>query len=545
MTLDITASDFFCGAGGSSTGLVAAGVRVANAANHWPLAIETHNTNHPTTEHYCADLQQSHPSMFPRTTIAWFSPSCTNHSLAKGKKRKNLNQLDLWGETGIDPTEERSRATMREVVEFSAYHHYEIVIVENVVDIRYWQHYDQWLEEMTKLGYDHKACYLNAMFFGVPQSRDRIYVVFWKHGNHTPDLDFHPYAFCIDHGVVGARQYWKKIPSWGRYGKRRQYVYCCPSCGRIVEPFTLPASDVIDWSIPSPRIGDRKRELKPKTIKRILEGLKKFAPEAAVVDTMNPGDGHVHPVDNPLATQTTRQTLGLVDPLLISYYSQEAPARSVNEPMYTVAGRNTPRLLIPPFLMGYYGRDDAQSRIEAPIPTITGDPRFALVSPFISAQHSNAVNKSVDEPIPAQLGVNHHALVTPFMIVLKNSHSKDGKYTLPPLSMNDPLTTVVGSASQHALIMAYYGNQPTFAEVSEPMPAATTVLRHALIKPEDMIDDCGFRMLEPEELKRGMSFPNDYVILGNKRDQVRQVGNAVACRMAFALVERCVQSLAS
>lgn len=35
----------FCGAGGSSTGLREAGFEVAQAANHWELAIETHSKN--------------------------------------------------------------------------------------------------------------------------------------------------------------------------------------------------------------------------------------------------------------------------------------------------------------------------------------------------------------------------------------------------------------------------------------------------------------------------------------------------------------------
>ena len=72
----ITASDYFCGAGGSSSGLVAAGVEVRHAANHWHRAIETHQTNHPQTEHSIDDLQVAHPSWYPRTTIAWFSPEC-------------------------------------------------------------------------------------------------------------------------------------------------------------------------------------------------------------------------------------------------------------------------------------------------------------------------------------------------------------------------------------------------------------------------------------------------------------------------------------
>lgn len=47
----ITATDFFCGMGGSSTGLVEAGFAVKLAANHWARAIETHSANQPDTEH--------------------------------------------------------------------------------------------------------------------------------------------------------------------------------------------------------------------------------------------------------------------------------------------------------------------------------------------------------------------------------------------------------------------------------------------------------------------------------------------------------------
>jgi DNA (cytosine-5)-methyltransferase 1 len=147
--MTITAFDGFCGAGGSSTGMVAAGVEVRHAANHWALAIETHSANHPRTEHYIDDLQQAHPSWYPRTDIAWFSPSCTNHSLAKGRRRKGINQLSMWDKPMIDPAEERSRATMREVVEFTEFHRYEIVIVENVVDIRLWQFYEDWSQAIT------------------------------------------------------------------------------------------------------------------------------------------------------------------------------------------------------------------------------------------------------------------------------------------------------------------------------------------------------------------------------------------------------------
>ena len=46
------------------------------------------------------------------------------------------------------------------------------------------------------LGYCHKVLYLNSMFFGVPQSRDRAYWVFWDKSLPAPDLDYRPVARC-------------------------------------------------------------------------------------------------------------------------------------------------------------------------------------------------------------------------------------------------------------------------------------------------------------------------------------------------------------
>ena len=39
--------------------------------------------------------------------------------------------------------------------------------------------YRWWLRQFSNLGYRHRTLYLNSMFFGVGQSRDRLYEVFW------------------------------------------------------------------------------------------------------------------------------------------------------------------------------------------------------------------------------------------------------------------------------------------------------------------------------------------------------------------------------
>lgn len=559
---DITVTDLFCGAGGSSTGaknaLKGRG-RVALACNHWLRAIETHQLNHPDTEHDIADLQATHPSRYPKTTILWISPECTNHSIAKGRQRKNITQLDLWGDHKVDPEEERSRATMREVVEFAEYHRYEIVIVENVVDIRLWAHYDAWLTAMHNLGYEHKALYLNAQFFDVPQSRDRIYIVFWKKGNRAPDLDFRPPALCPEHGQINAVQVWKKPEAaWGRYGKNRQYTYRCPKCGADVKPFYRPAADVIDWSIPSQRIGDRKQPLKPKTVERIKAGLRKFA-RPVVVDVAYGGQsGYVYPVDQPTGTQTARQTLGLATPpFLVNYYTRDDAQSGIDQPMGTLTTEKRHALVIPPYIHSFHESGEHVA-LNDPLRTITaeGGSQHALITPpmITSVNYFDDITRPVDQPMPTQTTANKTALVIPpFLAVMKNSWSPDGSYIMPPRELDEPLTTVVASASQHALITPFittYNKHSVYVDVNGVLPTIPTLDRHALVEcdatafdPADLIDACGFRMLEPEELKLGMSFPKEYVITGNKREQVRQVGNAVACNVAEWIVERCVESL--
>jgi DNA (cytosine-5)-methyltransferase 1 len=217
-----TCTDIFCGAGGSSQGAINSGCEVRMAMNHWPLAVETHSTNFPRTDHDCADISGSDPRRYPNTDILVASPECTNHSLSKGKKRKNLGQLDLFNPQIVDPGEERSRCTMWDVVRFSECHSYNLVIVENVVEVKYWELFDAWLTAMQTLGYDHEEVYFNSMFAPpTPQSRDRLYVVFWKKGNRKPDLNITPLAYCAEHGEIEAIQVWKNhYKRWGRYGKR-------------------------------------------------------------------------------------------------------------------------------------------------------------------------------------------------------------------------------------------------------------------------------------------------------------------------------------
>jgi DNA (cytosine-5)-methyltransferase 1 len=85
------------------------------------------------------------------------------------------------------------------------------------------------------------------------------------------------------------------------------------------------------------------------------------------------------------------------------------------------------------------------------------------------------------------------------------------------------------------MLVPYYGNGAA-RSVNEPIGALTTRDRYALVRGEVDIDDVLFRMLEPHEIGRAMSFADEYVVLGNKREKVRQYGNAVTPNAAEVLV---------
>jgi DNA (cytosine-5)-methyltransferase 1 len=286
--MSLTITDLFCGAGGSGLGAHAAGYQLVMAANHWTKAIETHAANFPDTDHDCADISQVDPRRYPATDVLWASPECTNHSQAKGHKPAQLDRVpDQWGDVLPADAAERSRATMWDVPRFAEHHGYRAIVVENVVEAAKWVMFPAWLHAMTCLGYEHELVFLNSMHAPAiaapraPQSRDRLYVVFWRKGQRRPDVDPRPAAWCGRCACeVTAVQSWKPRTAawptarWGRY--RQQYRYICPRCEEIVEPYALPAASAIDWALPGQRIGDRKEPLSAKTIARIEAGLRKF-----------------------------------------------------------------------------------------------------------------------------------------------------------------------------------------------------------------------------------------------------------------------------
>lgn len=301
----IRIADLFCGAGGTSTGAVQAARNLGHAVeltavNHWERAVATHEANHPEVRHLCASVDSLNPRhLYPdgRLDILWASPECTHHSRARGGK----------------PMNDQSRATAWCVTRWADALHPSCIMVENVPEFAEWgplgddgkpvtgqkgRTFYAWVETLRALGYTVDWRELCAADYGDPTTRTRLFVqavrgdrrIVWPEPTHVPELD------------MFGKPVWRSA-----------------------------ASAVIDWSIPTPLIADRRRPLAPKTMARIKEGLRRYGGGPFVV-AMEHG-GRTVDAAAPLPTVTCAK--GGAFALVVEYYGN-GQARPVTQPLPTV-----------------------------------------------------------------------------------------------------------------------------------------------------------------------------------------------------------------
>ena len=448
----ITAVDLFCGAGGASVGLRRAahalGLRLdLLAVNHWPIAIKTHSLNHPDVRHLCESVERINPlAVVPggRLSLLIAAPECTHHSRARGGR----------------PVNEQSRATAWHILKWAQELYIDNILIENVEEFREWgpvgangkplktgkgQTYRAFLEALRSLGYRVEDRVLNAADYGDPTTRRRLFIIA-RRGTRT--IDWPP----ATHSPLGGATLFGKTVRW------------------------RAAREIIDWSLPSRSIFGRKKPLSPRTMARIVAGLRKFGGKELqpflLHLTHSSDKGRVHSVDDPLRTITTAHggEIALCEPFILQQQSGGAP-RSVDQPVPTIATDGA-QALVQPFLLPYNGERAGQplriGSVDDPLPTVTTENRFGLVEPFVAS---------------------------------------------------------------------YYGTH-NVSPVTAPLPTVTTRDRFALVLPcaDGKVLDVRLRMLKPHELARAMSFGDDYQFSGTQADQVKQIGNAWPCRLGEALI---------
>ena len=322
-------------------------------------------------------------------------------------------------------------------------------------------------------------------------------MVFWRKGNRAPQLDLCPASWCAKcEKRVEARQTYKNGRRIGKY--KQQYVYTCPTCFGEVSPYYFAAFNAIDFSIPAERIGDRARPLRHRTIERIKYGLEKFSNIGLVIRTNI--DALVSPLSFIAETNWSGESFH--------------PPRSIDLPLPTQSTRQSSALVIMPPL-------------------------------GIVPQRTNNVSRDLAEPLNSFCTGNHHMLISGCALVSLQSNENIARLVdiaLPTQLANGPHHGIV---QRSPFLVSYYGSGRGAEGIAKPIRVITTLERHALALPEKSlrVEDYYFRMLQPPEIKSGMAFPSTYVVLGNKREMVKQLGNAVTPPVMGWLVKQCVESL--
>lgn len=562
--------DLFCGSGGGTTGMLEAAAQLGLeldvlAVNHWPVAIATHETNHPNVRHICENLECVWPrQVVPggKVHLALFAPECTGHSRASGGR----------------PKSEQSRATAWHVVRWAEELDIENILVENVQEFVDWgplypdDHEDEklrgrpipekkgtffrdWISTLRKRGYRAEYRILNAAYFGAKTSRTRFFLQA------------------------------KKI----RAGKRPRITWPETTHDTSENLFGKPrfraAREIIDWDLPGQSVFNRKKPLAPNTMRRVFAGLEKFSGLPFLMGQQS--CAAPRSTDEPVPTVATAGAISMVQPFLVVFrgssngQSVEAPIGTITttgkhhylaepfvvpvthgggenrcndlgNPLPTVTGAHGGELaLVAPYLVKYHGshqnRSDCEKRVysvEEPIKTLDTQPRFGIAEPYLVSYKGNDNAKDLEEPLATLTTRDRFALCEPFVLPPEGIYR--GNAPRPIDGPMQTLTTRGGGQLVQPFIVPYYGNSEAVS-IEDPLDTVTTRDRFALVAPE-MIEICGidkgdivglldirFRMLQPHELSAAMGFPADYQFTGTKEQKTKQIGNAIEVNMARAL----------
>lgn len=559
-------ADLFCGAGGTSSGLVAAAHELGLdveliAINHWPVAIATHSANYPWARHICARIEEVQPrDVVPggRLHLLVASPECTFHSVARGGR----------------PIEDQKRVPAWGVIQWVQELFVDCVLIENVPEFKRWgplgangkplkrragETYQAFLQALRSLGYRVEEKVLCCADYGDATTRRRLFIVATRKG----------------------------VPAWPvpSHGPREKITVQSSLFPNSLQPWR-PAREIIDWDLKGKNIFGRKKPLAEKTMRRIAAGMKKInGLDIEPFLVMLYGTNKTRSVEQPLPTVTASgQHIGLCEPFLLSQASGGAP-RPVEEPVPTICARGAVQI-VEPFLIPFFGEREASEpptrTVDEPVPMLT-KARLGLAEPFLVAaggpEGKGRNPKSINEPLDTVLTENHEALVQPFVVTVnhgdggtapndrcrpvedplptltcKNGFGVVEPFLLPHQHGNDtdqnvrsveqPMPTVTATSSDVFLVepyvSKYYGTgicQP----VAEPLDTVTTKDRFGLVEPylipvgDNRYLGIRFRMLQPHELAAAQGFAKSYKFQGNKSTQVKQIGNAVPHHTAKAL----------
>jgi DNA (cytosine-5)-methyltransferase 1 len=330
-TKSIQAVDLFCGAGGTSSGLIEAsnelGIHVnLTAINHWDIAIQTHSKNHPDARHLCENLNNVDPQKLftnRRIDLLAASPECTHFSKARG---------DV-------PCSDQSRSSGWHIVRWAESLYIDNILIENVPEFTSWgplgadgkpmpskagQTFRALVMALESLGYKCSHRIVNTADYGDPTERPRFFMI-CRRGNKKNIWPEHTHSEHGGQDLFHSTEKWKS------------------------------AKSIIDWSIPGKSIFTRKKPLTTRSLDRIEHGLKRYGGEnAKPFLALLYGTSKSRDIDRPVPTITAKgQHIALVEPFFVKYYGSSNSA-SINKPLGTITTKDRFGLVLPSVENGEY-----------------------------------------------------------------------------------------------------------------------------------------------------------------------------------------------
>jgi DNA (cytosine-5)-methyltransferase 1 len=234
----------------------------------------------------------------------------------------------------------------------------------------------------------------------------------------------------------------------------------------------------------------------------------------------------------------------LVEPF-IDVLRNNVPPQSVDNPVSTIAtsgahhGLVQPADAAEPFVLTQSQGGEGRPTTE-PLPTIPCGGAHALIAPYYGGG-SGLSAKSAEQPLDAITTLARFGLIVPV------THTQGGNGGAR--TTDHPFRTfTTAKGGELAFITSAFGERagqmPRTRSIDDPATAICAQGYVPLVDAGDD-DDILYRMLQPPELARATSFPDDYAFAGNKTEVTRQIGNAMPIKGTRAVIASMLWDLAA
>lgn len=532
--------DLFCGAGGTSTGVEKATfygdkcAKVIACVNHDANAIASHAANHPDALHFTEDIRTLELSPLVAHTermrllhpdaylVLWASLECTNFSKAKG---------------GM-PRDADSRTLAEHLFRYIEALRPDYIQIENVEEFMSWgdmdenghpiskdkgKSYVRWVNNVCKHGYYFDWRILNAADYGAYTSRKRFFGQFALHGL--------PIAFPkATHAKCPAKYEHSLFPDYN------------------MQPWK-PVREVLDLNDEGTSIFAKKKPLCEKTLERIYAGLIKFVAGGKKqyndfilkYNSMNSkGNYRPAPTDEPCPTVACQNRLGYVKFNFLSKQFSGDPMsknQSVERPAGTVTCVDHHA-----FVTAYFGKDataeNVSINLNEPMPDVPLEKVTIQSSRFLDSQYGNGGASSIETASPTIVNNPKQSVVTAERwLANPYSFKSDGG------SIEKPCCTLIAHMDKAPLWLVMAEQGELSIVINDNDSPMTRKIKEFMAMYG--IIDIKMRMLNIQELKRIMGFPEDYTLIGTQSEQKKFIGNAVEVNMARVLCEAICTKLCS